>query len=398
MTAEPSKILPAQASSDITDAPPSTPRPPPVALARKEQEHKPKKKLTKEEKQEQAEKEEKDREDKLDLLRQLRVEVQGLQSLLVNIRDGQATLRTYARYIETNHVEIDALFESIRKVLPDGKVARGDNISHIHNQWQMLQCSPIIARPAEELNADDQVKELAICDRLCHEMVSEIGYLTIPASLNRWLLDGWNGYLLSFHDLFADELPRFEDRQRHLNILASVPGMIRGGIVEPITGCIFPYHDKWYKRLGICLGIALGYVGVTVGIWQLGSMRWLEIGNAGAAFGSTLVINWLLVVLGVVTHYAVARTKNSGTGATAVIPLGHPTYVVDARAGVILLKGLLMLIGFFGLLLLDKSSTPGHLDFFLVGYSLDSFAGIVSSSLDQRAATRGTELAKHLGP
>jgi hypothetical protein len=341
---------------------------------------------------------ERERDAKLDLLRELRAEVQGLQSLLVNVRDGQVTLRTYAGYIERSRREISALFDRIHAVLPDGEVAHGDNIRHIHNQWQMLMCSPIITNPGGELEADIQVKELASCDRLCHEMVSEIGQLTIPASLNRWLLNGWNGYLLSFHDLFSNELPRFEDRQRHLRILASVPGLIRGGIVEPVTGCIFPYHDTWYKRLGICLSIALGYVAVTVGIWNLDLKGWLGVTTAETMPDSALGIRWLLVVLGVLTHFAVSRAKNSSSGAVAVVPLGHPTYVIDARAGIVLLKGMLMLVGFFALLLLDTREMPGHLDFFLVGYSLDSFTGIISASLDQRAATRGAEMAQRLGP
>ena len=148
-------------------------------------------------------------------------------------------------------------------------------------------------------------------------------------------------------------------------------------------------------RVAVCGLLALGYLVVTAGIWVFGQTA--NEPMMGVVPGpSPLVLNWLLVVLGVITHYAVDRSKANKSGGATAIPLGHLTYAVDARAGVIIMKGLLMLVGFFGLLFLAPG-TPGHLDFFLVGYSLDSFVGIVSLSLDQRAAARGAEVAKKIG-
>ncbi len=323
-----------------------------------------------------------------DLLRQLRAEVQDLQGLLLRVRDGQATLATYHPYVARKKTEVAALFNS---VFHQSAVANGDQLRHITNQWEMLLCSPILSDPEKPLGADEQVKELAFCDQRFQEMVTEIGNVTIPARLNEWLKLGWNGYLLPFHDLFADEMPRAEDRQRLLRVLAAAPDIVKGGIVEPASGLIFPYHQKAMTRLGVCAGLLLGYLLSALAIFMLGSRPEMAAWTAGPGW---LLIDWLLVVVGVTCHYAVNRSKSGAAGGAAAIPLGHPTLVIDARAGVITLKGMVMLIGFFGLLFLTEREKQNHLNFFLVGYSLDSFVGLVSSSLDQRAATRGTELGQ----
>lgn len=335
------------------------------------------------------EQEGKEKKDKLDRYRELRAEIQDLQGIFSRVREGQATLSTYSRYIEENRSEIDALFKVIDASVAGAGVAEGDDRRHIHNQWQKLLCSPVVAQPNVALAPEEQIKELANCHAFCEEMVAHIGLLTIPARLNEWLKNGWNGYLLPFHDLFGDELPRPEDRQRLLGLLAAAPGIIRGGIVEPTSGVIFPYHEQWYWRWGACVALMAGYVATTIGIWSLAGSGLLGETNSN---GREVVLGWVLVVLGVITHYAVDRSKGSGAGGVKAIPLGHPSYVIDARAGIVLLKGLLMLVGFFGLILLNPG-THGHLDFFLVGYSLDSFVGIVSSSLDKRSVARGKDWA-----
>jgi hypothetical protein len=106
--------------------------------------------------------------------------------------------------------------------------------------------------------------------------------------------------------------------------------------------------------------LALGYVVATLGIWMLA--RQLVKAPAPGDPGQ-LLICWLLVVAGLITHYAVDRSKNAGAGGTKSIPLGHPTYVIDSRAGIILFKLLLMLIGFFGLQFLVPNGPPRRLDF-----------------------------------
>lgn len=326
-------------------------------------------------------------------LRELRAEVQNLQSLLLDVRDGKAALSTYAIYIETNRQETEALFRVILSTVPrsDVNLTHRACVRHIHNQWQILVCSKIVSQPATPLSAVEQVTELAMCDRLCDEMIAEIGRMTIPARLNDLLKEAWNGYLIPFHDLFSDELPRVEDREHLLRLLAATPRVIKGGIVEPGSGLIFPYHENKAQRLAVCIALASAYLAATTLIWWAGTEAGLPRLD-GNSLGHP-EINWLLVIAGVITHYAVDRTK--GNNGVKSIPLGHLTAAIDARAGVIVMKGLLMLVGFFGLFFLSPQPS-GHLDYFLVGYSLDSFVGIVAASLDQRAATRGAALAKKM--
>jgi hypothetical protein len=327
----------------------------------------------------------------LDLLRQVRAELQDLQRVLQAVRDGRATLADHAKYIERNRAEISDMVGKVA-AFADSEVIPGDNVRHLENLWQVLDDSPIIATPGTNLPAAEQVRALALCDQTCDSLIGLLGHLTIPARLNDWLTDAWSGYLLSFHDLFSDELPKPEQRQELLKLLASVPGLVEGGLVDPASGLIFPYHPKKSDRVVVCVGLLLAYLVATGGIWLMG---WLgAVRSAGVPLGaSDLLLNWVLVILGLVTHYGVNRSKGGSPGLGS-IPLGHPTCAIDARAGTILLKGLLMLIGFFGLLLLAPKGPGGHLDFFLVGYSLDSFVGIISSSLDQRATARGNELTK----
>jgi hypothetical protein len=74
--------------------------------------------------------------------------------------------------------------------------------------------------------------------------------------------------------------------------------------------------------------------------------------------------------------------------------MSHLSTAIDARAGSILIKMLLMVFGYFGLLFLGGPHNNGHLNAFLVGYSLDSFVGVFSSTLDKKALTRGSAMAK----
>lgn len=331
---------------------------------------------------------------KLDLLRQLRAEIQDIRLLLTRVRDGAAMLHDYADYLARNKTEIDELFVEIREVMPDLYVAGGDNVRHIENLWRQMLCSPILATPAEPLPAEKQVKELALCIGLCREMVALLGFLTIPARLNDWLTAAWAGYLLSFHDLFGDELPEREDRQRLLGFLANAPGLIRGGIVDAKTGLIYPYHQSRWARYGICAGLFLFFVAATVGTGLLGTVKAVQ-DVSGLVSPWRFVAGWGLVLAGVLVHFVIDRAKDGGGSAS--VPLGHFSSAVDARAGMVLMKMLLMLGCYFGLLFLGGSGNATSLNFFLVGYSLDSFGGIFTASMDKKAVALGAALKGKLG-
>lgn len=330
-------------------------------------------------------------EDKLALLRELRAEVQDIQTLLYNVQQGRAAIGSYASYLEENRSEVAALF---RRLTAEGESGTpeipSDSIGRLSNLWQQLLCASVISAPRNEIDAELLIKELAVCDELCNRIVAYIGQLTIPARLNGMLANAWTGYLLSFHDLFADELPRVEDRQRLLRFLASVPGVLIGGVVEPENGLIFPYHRNPWKRAGVCLSLLLLFTCVTAGFALLG--QWPGMRETSGVESGDLVVNWLLVIAGGLMHLGVDRNK--GSGVKASVPVSHLTAAIDARAGTILLRLLLMVFAYCGLIFLGGSGNNTHLNAFLVGYSLDSFVELFSSTLDKKAAERGSALSR----
>lgn len=331
---------------------------------------------------------------RLATLRELRAEIQDIQTLLENVQEGKTTIAAYAPYIEQNKLEVNALLKRLAEEPRDEAVLPSDSLGHLSNLWLQLLCSSLIGTPQTKIDAEEQVKQLASCIQRCSEMVAQIGNLTIPARLNDILANSWAGYLLSFHDLFGSELPRAEDRLRLLRFLASSPGLIENGIVEPDSGLIFPFHRQLQWRLLVCISLALLFAGVTGGIYLVGHFQLLTELTKLAPY--QLLLNWLLVGAGVLVHLAIARSKSSVIGAVS-IPVSHLSAAIDARAGTILLKIVLMLFGYFGLLFLGGAENNGHLNAFLVGYSLDSSVGIVANALDKKASVRGTALARSLG-
>lgn len=330
-------------------------------------------------------------EDKLAVLRELRAEVQDIQTLLGNVQQGKAAIGSYASYLEVNRNEVAALFQRLNSVAENAATAvPSDSIGRLSNLWQQLLCTSVVSMPHSVIDAELLIKELAVCDELCNRIVAYIGHLTIPARLNGMLANAWTGYLLSFHDLFADELPRAEDRQRVLRFLASVPGVLVGGVVEPENGLIFPYHRNLWKRVGVCLSLLLFAVGATVGFALLGQSSGVR--ELAGVESSGLVVNWLLVVAGGLVHLGVDRNK--GSGVKASVPVSHLSAAIDARAGTIVLRLLLMVFAYCGLIFLGGSGNNSHLNAFLVGYSLDSFVELFSSTLDKKAAERGSALSK----
>lgn len=341
--------------------------------------------------------------DKLSALRELRAELQDLQALLGRVREGQTTMAEHAPYLVQNRREIAALF---RRIIARGGGAAGattaaddvplpaDQLRHLINLWQQVLCASILARPDSAISADEQVKQIAACDALLSSMVVCIGNLTIPAKLNEILSTAWAGYLLSFHDLFSADLPVLEDRQRLLRFLAASPDRILNGIVEPESGLIYPYHRDAWRRWLVCLGLLATMVGITWGVSLLSRVQFVvdtvKLGR------DVLIMDWLLVVAGVLTHLAIDRSKGSVLG-VASIPLSHVSSAIDARAGTILIKMTMMIVGYLGLIFLGGQENANHMNAYLVGYSLDSFVGVFSTAMERKAAAKGAALTQALG-
>lgn len=262
-----------------------------------------------------------------------------------------------------------------------------------------MTCAPLLrsldgsAAPAALVKECDQVESL------CRRMVFQIGRLTIPARLNQWLKSAWAGYLIPFHDVFSEELPLAEDRNSLLRRLAYRPDTLQGGIVDAKTGIIYPYHHSPWRRWAVIIGLIAWFVFITVVIG--GSYEVPFVSKVLQPFGVNgdgRVLGWLMLGLGVLVHDGLDRGKQAGSGQPQppTVALGHVSCAIDARAGIILMKSVSMLIGFFLMMLLGSKESNTPFNMFLVGYSLDSFLGIFGSTLDRQAAARGAALSKAL--
>ena len=322
-------------------------------------------------------------------LQELRVELQDFSNLLQAVRRGQATVKAYAAYIERTRQDVIALLESIED---------GDVIRRLHNLWEQVLVCPLIATPEEEFPAQEQLHALEVLEEQLHQMLFQIGTLTIPARVNDWLAQARPGYYIPFHLVFEDEIPNPDDRLRIFNFLAWSPNAIQQGIVDINSGLIYRYSGDARARLLSILLLALGFLlatGLVVGAAYLPAQGWpFRPENLGV-----LIAGWGAILAGIITHVAVgsAKRRQAQGGLPPVIALGDLPLLINARVGQFLFKLLLALIGLFGLAFATGVAELTMLNTFLVGYSLDSFVELFAAGLERSAAAQTGDLKRRLG-
>ena len=325
----------------------------------------------------------------LDRLRELRAEIQDLQSVLEGVRKGEATIKAYGGYIATTIHDIHDLMADIHD---------GDTIRHLQNLWEQMLANPILTNPDVELEAQEQLHCLNILDSQIRKMIFVLGFLTIPARVNSWLSVARPGYYIPFHLVFEDELPDHESRVRVLNYLAWSPKTIKGGIVDPANGLIYRYADSPRARRASFLLLAFVFVlctAVVVGVCYVPLPGWPIQANDVYRFVSA----WAAILIGIVAHIGVSTIKETQSrgGLPPIVAVGDFPLIISAKSGQILLKLLLTLIGFFGLAFLGGVNNLKLLNAFLVGYSLDSFLELFGTSIEQRASAQVATLKQQLG-
>lgn len=322
-------------------------------------------------------------------LREARAEVHDLQVVLEQVRNGETTLEVYADYIRKTMADIGQLVAEIQN---------GDAVRHLQNLWEQMSVNPALLDPEASFDAREQLQLLSMLDAHCKAFVFQVGVLTIPARVNNWLDGARPGYYIPFHLVFDDELPAWEDRQRVLNYLAWSPRAIRGGLVDTASGLIYRYSQNRLTRLGSILLLAVAFlaaVGVIVGACYLPVEGW----PVGPSHLPGFLVGWGAVLAGVVVHMgieSVKRTQARG-GRPPIIAVGDLPLLLNAKIGQILLKLLLTLIGFFGLVLTAGATSATPFNSFLVGYSLDSFVGLFGASIEQRAGAQLVSLKRQPG-
>ena len=328
--------------------------------------------------------------EQLTRLREIRVEAQDLLAVLDSVRTGKTTVKASAPYIRRTAADIVALFGQV--------TGRSDEIRRVRNAWEQMEINPLLAKPEGSYSAQEQLHYLDLLAAQIRRLVYYVGYETIPTRLNEWLALARPGYYVPFHLVFEDELPDREDRVRLLNHLAYSPETIQGGLVDAANGLIYRYATSARSRFFSLALIALALVGCTAvvaGACRLPAGGWpLGPGDLGA-----MLIGWLAVLAGVVTHVGVGGVKRAQAqgGLPPVIAVGDFSKIVSARVGQILLRVFLALVGFFGLVFGAGVAQVTVFNAFLVGYSLDSFVELFRGSLEQRAAAQVASLKKQLG-
>ncbi len=321
-------------------------------------------------------------------LREARDRMQDLRTILSGARNGEITPTELAGAIERIRDEVNNLLHAIPGAEP---------VRRVISLWAQVEAIPLVHDPYAALSVQDYLRQLGVLEMLCRKIVFQIGLITIPERVNEWLRLARPGYYIPFHDVFADELPDFEERVRVLHYLAWAPKVLTGGLVNVELGLIYRYSHNPMHRYLTALGVALAFLaasGLIVAACHLPLSDWpLQPTRMG-----TLLIGWAAVLVGVLVHIGISTTKQvqQQGGRPPIIAIEDALLWINARFGYILFKLLMALMGFFALAFTTGADKVTPFGMFLVGYGLDSVIEIFGVSLEQRASTRLGALKRRL--
>lgn len=330
-------------------------------------------------------------------LSEIQAELEDLRTILASIRKGQTIIPTYAEYIETTKTNLRDLMAAINSSIPPEEVENNlHTIRHLNNAWEQMQVSPLVDDPNACFDIQQQLHYLDLLDEQIHTFIYQISLLTVPYQINEWLHKTGPGYYIPFHELFANDVPDKEDRDRLLKHIALTPHITPGGFVDIESGRIYRYStNRWRRMLSLAmllvgLGIATGIVAAACYIPKAVWSDW----PLSPADLPKILVAWAAVLVGMGVHIVVGSAKRSKTQNGMPSVLMDLILIIDARFGEILMKFLLGLIGLFGLVIISTSQVPGilnqipsltqvtPLNAFLVGYSLDSILELFGTSLE----------------
>jgi hypothetical protein len=368
-------------------------------------------------------------EDRIMLFRQLRAEFLDFQELLEGVIKGELSLKDYRDYIERTKSDIDLIMGKIG----EGDSSKADIVRSIKNMWEQVQANPLMIKPNKEPEAEPNApsapestpKQPTVTETGTQEILHQIStlkdrirkivflisLLTIPERLNRWLEKSWPGYYIPFHLVFEDEIPTAEDRVRLLKYLAYSPARIKNGIVLPGSGLIYRCENEWKRQIPYALGllaIFLSITGIILASSKLASGYNLPMINVLIQLkdwpeAAALLVGWIAILLGVITHSAIGAAKSEKKeGMPTLISVKGIFPYLSAKAGELVWKQFMALIGLFGLMFsgIWNANTQGTevlaANALLVGYSLDSVIELFGTSMEQRAATQVSNLKKQL--
>ena len=323
-----------------------------------------------------------------------------MAALVANIRAGDASIATYAEFLAKSADQMDAILADVQAdAVPSEST---DALCHIANLVSLLAANPVLRDPAgygQHVDSLAMARDLNMLDSLSTKLVFQIGMLTVPARLNRWLAQARTGYYVPFHEVFDDEIPSYDDRVRILKFLSWSPRTIRYGMVDASTGLIYRYSRSSLGRIGMLLAVVALVVFISICVLWTASLTWIPGWPFRPEDGPQLLGLWLALLAGIVVHVAVGTGKRmqSQSELPPPLPIGDLARLTSARFGQIMFKILLALIGLYGSLLLTGLGTMTTFQAFLIGYSLDSVIELFGMSMEQRSTAQITTLKQQLG-
>ena len=343
-------------------------------------------------------------------LRDVAVAAQSLRAAIQEVlKAGAVTGKTQAAAIDSAvgdaeevftgaQVIIEERLRSIRSNLfasfPELYDESGDVVMKLDTSWNRVlsEWTDVSARGSDTIAAAEKVA------RSLTQMLYQAGLVTIPDRLNRHLVTCRVGKTLDFHAQFADELPDLEERVRVLDFLKDHPGSIEG-IVDPATGLVYKTDPRTRVRVFTYLAPLVATL-VGAGIVALAAYAddWLGLSSWPEQLEKPgpLLTAYLFVVLGALVHTAVEALKQRRAAASkSFLAIEDVLAWLHIRYFSISASVLWVLIALFGL-----AASTDKLEWnlaFLLGYSIDSVAGLFLQRFETAAAAGTSALRTRLG-
>ena len=326
-------------------------------------------------------------------LSEIQAELEDLQAILASIRKGKTIIPTYAEYIETTKKNLRDLMKFINSTEKPEEVENNlHTIRHLNNAWEQMQVSPLVENPTASFDLQQQLHYLDLLDEQIHSMNYQISLLYVPHQIIEWLRITGPGYFIPFHEVFASDVPRSEDRDRLLKYIALTPHLTPGGFVDIESGRIYRYSTNRWRRV-LSMAMLLVGLGIATGIVAAACLLRLPDWPLTPNDVPKMLVAWAAVLTGMGAHIVVGSTKRSKTQNGMPSVLMDLILIIDARFGEIVTKLILGLTGLFGLVVISTMPQLGPtslfpslqvtpVNAFLVGYSLDSILELFGTSLE----------------
>ncbi|MFO7567734.1 MAG: hypothetical protein R6X02_34145 [Enhygromyxa sp.] len=368
-------------------------------------------------------------------LRAIRVMAETLKGVLQAVHRGEMELKDHAEYtrslIDRMNRQVRCLGEGNRRLLGDlsGEQDEGrgcaparysDSITSIEEWWGVVRQILVEARlPGEPTGDAGESKEMlarrqaTVVERYLDQIIEMAVWRTCCERINAWARLNDPGDIVSFHRIFADELPDSGRRERILGLLESKPLDVPSVIIDPETGLMFRCADAWYQSLGRFLALLIAALLALVGLYvyhlfdQLSveqmsglvpqSAEQLKMSSVDWSFMLQnvpefryLAGGWISVLFGMIIHSAVARRKRRRTEtADFSLPLGRWHTYVLARVDTVIAAlawSVGAVIAYDFVFLGGEGGEPKNItayEAFLLGYGLDSFVEMLGKKADQ---------------